>query len=32
MLVYLDKAHAMAKLIRTEEDRLALLNDLATIQ
>lgn len=32
MLVYLEKAQAMAKLIRTEEDRLALLKDLASIQ
>jgi uncharacterized membrane protein YsdA (DUF1294 family) len=32
MLVYLDKANAMAKLIRTEEDRLLLLKDLDSIR
>lgn len=32
MVVYLDKAHAMARLIKNEEDRLLLLKDLDSIQ
>lgn len=32
MLVYLDKAHAMAKLIKTEEDRTLLLKYLESIR
>ena len=32
MLVYLDKAHAMIKLIKTEEDRSLLLQDLESIR
>lgn len=32
MLVYLEKAHAMAKLIEDEEDRALLLKDLQTVK
>jgi hypothetical protein len=32
MMVYLEKAHAMAKLIENEEDRELLLKDLASIK
>jgi hypothetical protein len=32
MMVYLEKAHAMAKLVEDEEDRELLLKDLATIK
>lgn len=32
MLVYVDKAHAMAKLIKNEEDRTLLLKDLESIR
>lgn len=32
MMVYLEKAHAMAKLIKTEEDRTLLLKDLESIR
>jgi hypothetical protein len=32
MVVYLDKANAMAKLIRSEEDRLLFLKDLESIR